>query len=383
MSTVIGRVSPGFEEVLSYLENARADDADYSFQLAVYSGAELVVDLHAGEGISAESLMIPFSTSKNSIAFSIGLLVERGLLDLDAPVAAYWPEFAAEGKHNVLVRELLSHQAGLPEAKPRITDEEFADAEQAAARLAAQLPWWRPGSTFGYHGLTIGVLGGELVRRVTGLTIQEFFEQEIRSTRNIDFYLGSSPELEERVVELQPMITKGGPVDPRTFPFPRQPGQLGREVFANAAVQRTEEETLVHSRSQRIAANPAAYATVNARGIAALFAECVVGVTGPALLSASTVQRLAQSQVRGTDSVIGIERNYGVVFQKPTPNLAFGGFRAFGHDGAGGALGFHDPDTQISFGYTVRRTPPPGGADSRALEVARILQSIALSQPRT
>ena len=382
MSGVVGRVGPEFEEVLSYLEGALTADADYSFQLAAYRGAELVVDLHAGDGISADSLMIPFSTSKNSIAFSIGLLVDRGALDLDDPVATYWPEFAAEGKQHVLVRELLSHQAGLPEAKPRITDEEFADSSRAAARLAAQLPWWRPGSTFGYHGLTIGVLGGELVRRVTGLTIQEFFEKEIRATRDIDFYLGSSRELEERVVDLQPMIIEGGPVDPRTFPFPRQPGQLGREVFANVAIQRTEEETLAHSRAQRFAANPAAYATVSARGIAALFAECVVGITGPALVSSSTLERMAQSQVRGTDSVIGIERNYGVVFQKPTPNLAFGGFRAFGHDGAGGALGFHDPDTQISFGYTVRRTPPPGGADSRALEVARILQSIALSQPR-
>jgi CubicO group peptidase (beta-lactamase class C family) len=375
MSAVSGRVAPGFEQIKEYLEAAQAAESDYSFQLAVYRGAELVVDVYGGDGITPDTLMIPFSTSKNSIGFSIALLVDRGQLDLDAPVAAYWPEFAAEGKQNVLVRELLSHQAGLPEARPRLTDDESADAQVGAARLAAQLPWWRPGAAFGYHGLTIGVLSSELIRRITGRSVQQFFEAEIRAPRNLDFYLGSSSELEERVVELQPMLPSASPLDPAAIPFVRRPGQLGREVFASAAVQRTGDDALAYARRQRAAANPAAFATVSARGVAALFAECTVGVTGPALVSAATLERMAQAQVIGTDVVIGIDRSYGVVFQKPTPNLAFGGFRAFGHDGAGGALGFHDPETRVSLGYTVRRTPPPGGADPRVLEIAEMLRA--------
>jgi CubicO group peptidase (beta-lactamase class C family) len=370
MSAVSGRVAPGFEQIKEYLEAAQAAESDYSFQLAVYRGAELVVDVYGGDGITPDTLMIPFSTSKNSIGFSIALLVDRGQLDLDAPVAAYWPEFAAEGKQNVLVRELLSHQAGLPEARPRLTDDESADAQVGAARLAAQLPWWRPGAAFGYHGLTIGVLSSELIRRITGRSVQQFFEAEIRAPRNLDFYLGSSSELEERVVELQPMLPSASALDPAAIPC-----QLGREVFASAAVQRTGDDALAYARRQRAAANPAAFATVSARGVAALFAECTVGVTGPALVSAATLERMAQAQVIGTDVVIGIDRSYGVVFQKPTPNLAFGGFRAFGHDGAGGALGFHDPETRFSLGYTVRRTPPPGGADPRVLEIAEMLRA--------
>lgn len=379
-SVLKGSVAEGYEQIAETLEAALAADADYAFQLTAYRGSELVVDVHAGEGMAGDSLMIPFSVSKNSIAFSIALLVDRGLLDLDAPVAEYWPEFAAEGKQHVLVRELLSHQAGLPEALPALSDEEFAGDSSGAARLAAQLPWWRPGAAFGYHGLTIGVLASELVRRITGLGLQAFFEAEIRAPRSLDFYLGLPEAEESRVVELQPMrpsaTTSGAPAD---IPFPRQPGQIGRQVFGSIVQTRSEQEAIAHARWQRSVGSPAAYSTVSARGIAGLFVEGVVGLTGPALISPHTLQRMAQPQVVGRDVVIGIDRSYGVVFQKPTDNLAFGGFRAFGHDGAGGALGFHDPQTGISFGYTVRRTPPPGGADARAITAAKQLQTIALS----
>lgn len=375
MSAVVeGAVAAGFESLAELLAEERAADGEYAFQLAVYRGSELVADLWGGEGMRPDSLMIPMSVSKNSIAFVVGLLIDRGQLDLDAPVARYWPEFAQHGKETVLVRELLSHQAGLPEARPQLTDDELGDPVAAAARLVAQLPWWRPGATFGYHALTIGLLGAELVRRVTGRTFQEVFEAELRAPRDLDFHVGSTPDLETRVIETLPMIRpEGAPGAPAFL----AEGQMGREVFAAAAVQRDPDQQLAWARRQRRLGNPAGYATVSARGIASLFAESVVGVTGPALVSASTVERLAQLQVIGTDAVIGIPRAYGVVFQKPTPNLAFGSHRAFGHDGAGGALGFHDPLTGISFGYTVRRTPFPGGADARAIELARRAHSSA------
>ncbi len=373
MTVVAGNVAAAFESVRAYLETESQRDPEYAFQLAVYRGAERVIDLWGGDGMSADSLMIPMSVSKNSIALVIGLLFDRGEIDLDAPVASYWPEFAAEGKGGVLVRELLSHQAGLPEAHPRITDAELVDPVAAAARLAAQLPWWRPGAMFGYHALTIGLLGAELVRRATGRTFAEFFETEIRGPRGFDFHVGSTPELEQRVLETLPMIRPEAPAAP---PFTLTAGQLGREVFAGVATQRTPEEQIEWSRAQRRLGNPAGFATVSARGVAALFAESVVGVSGPALLTPDTVARLAQPQVTGVDAAIGIPRSYGIVFQKPTPNLAFGSHRAFGHDGAGGGLGFHDPRTGVSFGYLVRRTPYPGGADARAIEAAQRIHAL-------
>lgn len=370
---VQGTVAAGFEPIRAHVEAASQADAEYAFQLAVYRGSELVVDLWGGEGMTPDTLMIPMSVSKNSIGVVTALLVDRGELDLDAPVARYWPEFAAEGKGTVTVRQLMSHQAGVPETRPRLTDAELEDPVASAARLAAELPWWQPGGMFGYHALTIGLLGAELVRRVTGRTFAEFFEAEIRAPRGLDFHVGSTPELEQRVLETLPMIRPDGPASP---PFTQLEGQLGREVFAGVATQRSPEEQLAWARTQRRLGNPAGFATVSARGVAGLFAESVVGVTGPALLSPAAIARVAQPQVAGVDAVIGIPRSYGIVFQKPTPNLAFGSHRAFGHDGAGGGLGFHDPRTGISFGYLVRRTPYPGGADARAIEAAQLIHAL-------
>jgi CubicO group peptidase (beta-lactamase class C family) len=322
---------------------------------------------------------------------SIGLLLERGLLDLDAPVARYWPEFAAAGKAAITVRQLLSHQAGLPQTVPRLTHDELADTVRGAELLAAQRPLWHPGSAFGYHAVTIGVLGSEIVRRITGRTLAEFYEQEIRGPRGLDFYLGLPEELEPRALDLLPMrpVTgSAGPPSPGTPgppspsapgpPFARTPGQLGAYVMAGNVRPASEDERRRQARRDRAIGMPAAGATTSARGIAALFAESTVGLTGAPLLSAETVAQLAQPQVAGVDEVIGIERRYGVVFQKPVQGLNFGGFRAFGHDGMGGALGFHDPETGISFGYIVRRMPPPGGCDARALRIAQAMRSIVL-----
>lgn len=369
MNAVSGTVVPGFEPLLDFAREQSARDPEWEFQLSIRRGADVVVDLWGGSTFTAESLLIPMSVSKASIAFCVGVLVDRGELDLDAPVARYWPEFAQAGKAGVTVAQLLSHQAGIPQTTP-LSDEDAMEAPDAAARLAAELPWWRPGVRFGYHALTIGVLGAELVRRASGRAFREFFEDEIRGPRGFDFHLGSTPQLEERVVETLPMVRPDGPRPP--MPFERAPGQIMGDVFGDLSTTRPPDAQLEWARRRRAYGNPAGYATVSARGIAALYAECAVGVTGPALVSEPTRRLLAQTQVAGTDAVIGIERRYGIVFQKPSPNLAYGSRHAFGHDGAGGALGFHDPLTQLSFGYTVRRTPFPGGADARAIEAAQI-----------
>src|SRR5699024_3622842 len=132
---------------------------DYSFQAAAYRDGELVLDVWGGPHLKADSLIVPWSVTKGTIGFSAALLVERGELDLDERVARYWPEFAAKGKQDVTVRQLLSHQAGLPEAQPRLTPQEQLDPHEGARRLAETRPYWRPGSAFGYHPGTIGNLG--------------------------------------------------------------------------------------------------------------------------------------------------------------------------------------------------------------------------------
>ena len=374
-STTSGFVDTAFRAVIDEIadEGAFLDD---DIQIAAYIGNELVLDLATGPEITPDSLLIPYSVSKNAIAMSVGLLIERGQLDVDARVAQYWPEFAAAGKDAVTVRQLLSHQAGLPQTIPPLDLEQMSDTVAAAATFAAQRPLWWPGAAFGYHAASIGVLASELVRRITGVTLAEFFEREIRTPRSLDFYLGLPEELESRTLDLIPGAPMGAGGE---VPLPRLPGQLGRYTFGTiGGAAAGDDERRAAARRDRATGMPAVHATVNARGIAGLFAEAVVGLSSAPLLSAETVEQLSQTQVVGVDQVIGIERRYGIVFQKPAPALVFGGFRAFGHDGAGGALGFHDPESALSFGYTVRRTPPPGGADARALRIAMAMRSIVL-----
>jgi CubicO group peptidase (beta-lactamase class C family) len=315
--------------------------------------------------------MVPFSVTKNTIGLTIGLLVERGQLDLDAPVAEYWPEFAAKGKGAVTVRQLLSHQAGLPQATPALTWAELLDHHAAAERLAASRPFWQPGSAFGYHAVTIGNLASELVYRVTGRTLHEVFEEDIRAPHDLDVHLGLPSELDDRRVPVLPMVR---PVSDTLVP--PWSGLIGTAMrMAGPPVDLANDEA-----SWRFG-HPAGSGTVTARGLARMFATAVTGVDGAEpFLSADTVEVIGLQQVRGYDEVLGQQgRAHSIVFQKPSQQLAFGGPRAFGHDGAAGALACIDPDTGVAFGYTIARGPWPGGADPRAVALAADLGRILSS----
>ncbi|WP_243076486.1 serine hydrolase domain-containing protein [Microbacterium sp. SS28] len=355
-------------EIADRLEGFLAADPDLSFQAAAFHDGAPVLDVWGGPHLAEDSVMVPFSVTKNTIGLSVGLLVERGELDLDALVVDCWPEFGAHGKDRVTVRQLLSHQAGLPQATPALTVAELLDDHAAAERLAATTPFWYPGTAFGYHGITIGNLASELVFRVTGRTLHEFYEQEIRAPHGIDFYLGLPADQDARKARTLPMIK---PVADTSTMYasllaPLAFGMPGPQVdLANDEV------------SWRFG-HPAVSGTGTARGLARLFAAAVTGVDGAApFLSAETVLTIGQQQVRGYDEVLGQpHRSHSIVFQKPTPTLAFGGPRAFGHDGAMGALACVDPDTGIAFAWTIARGPWPGGADPRALTLASDLGTI-------
>lgn len=345
-------------------------DPDLSFQIAAYVGGEPVLDAWGGPHLRGDSLMVPYSVSKLTIAVSVALLVQRGELDLDAPVAQYWPEFAEGGKGAVTVRQLLSHQAGLPDADPMLTWDEVLDHHLGAARLAATVPLWRPGSAFGYHGIVIGNLADELVFRVSGRTLHEYYEEEIRRPIDAEFYLGLPVELDGRRVSVLPMVPPMAeyPVPDhhplRDVVFGPRPGP--QVDLANA------------ERSWRFG-HPAASSVASARGIAGVLASGVTGLAGrPPILRRDVVAQIGQQQVRGYDEVLGQhDRAHAIVFQKPSTQLAWGGPRSMGHDGAAGAIGCVDPDTGVAFGFTIARGPWPGGADPRAIRVARELGRIS------
>lgn len=360
-----GRADERLAEVVARLEGFLAADPDLSFQAAAFHEGAPVLDVWGGPHLGEHSVTVPYSVTKNTIGLSIGLLVERGELDLDEPVAHCWPEFAAKGKAAVTVRQLLSHQAGLPQATPPLGWDELLDHHAAAARLAATWPFWHPGSAFGYHAITIGNLADELVFRVTGRTLHEFYEQEIRAPHGIDFFLGLPSSEEGRLVDLLPMMRPVSDTTTPTF------SALGPVVFASMA---GDVDLALSPRSWRYG-HPGGSGTGTARGLARLFAAAVTGVDGAApFLSPHTVAQIGQQQVRGYDEVLHQhDRAHAIVFQKPSQQLAFGGPRAFGHDGAMGALACVDPDTGIAFAWTIARGPWPGGADPRAVALARDL----------
>ena len=367
--TLSGLADDALDEIVGRFEGYLSRDPDMSIQIAAYAHGRPVLDAWGGPHMSEDSLIVPFSVSKNSIGIVAGLLIQRGQLDLDATVASYWPEFAQAGKRNVTVRQLLSHQAGLPDADPHLSGEDLLHDHRAADRLATTWPFWRPGTAFGYHGATIGNLAGELVFRITGETIQRYYEREVRAPLGAEFYLGLPPELDGRRVETLPIIQPlAEHPQPDVHPLrSRVFGGRGSLDFAN------------DERSWRFG-HPAVSASVSARGVARMLAGAVTGVDGaPPLLDAETVSIIGEQQVRGRDEVLDLEgRGHSIVFQKPSAAFAWGGPRSFGHDGAAGSVGCVDPETGIAFGYTISRGPWPGGGDPRAIAAARRIGELGL-----
>ncbi|MEO2132302.1 MAG: serine hydrolase domain-containing protein [Microbacterium sp.] len=201
----VGTVEPGFEPIRDAFDALLLADAGYSAQIAAVWHGRTVADLAGGPGLGVDAITGVFSVSKGVAAIVIGLLLDRGALALDAPVASYWPEFAAAGKADITVRTVLSHRAGILGPPEGFTPDELADSSLAAARLAADPPLWNPGALHGYHALSIGIVMEELVRRVTGSTLQALYESEVRAPRGVDFHLGLPESEEHRFRAVVPM----------------------------------------------------------------------------------------------------------------------------------------------------------------------------------
>jgi CubicO group peptidase (beta-lactamase class C family) len=333
------------------------------------------VDLCGGDDVAADDIQGVFSSTKGVSAICVALLVQGGTLDLDAPVSRYWPEFAGGGKGDVTIRAALSHQAGIPGVEPQLTPEQIIDHDAVAARLAAQVPHWRPGKAHGYHGLTIGTIMDELVRRTVGIPIAEFFRKEIGDPRGIDFYIRTPEDAEPRVRMVLPVS-----------PTPEQEEEMGWRDWEpdslpgmafNAAVHPTDQP-LPNVRSFRASGQAAAAGVGSARGLARLYAICISEVDGfSRLLTDATITEVTQIQTVGEDLVLRIPTRYGIVFQKADDRLWYGSHLAFGHDGAGGSIGIADPWCGISYSWIPRRMSFPGGADTRGLRLAKILASAA------
>jgi CubicO group peptidase (beta-lactamase class C family) len=379
-ASVTGTTAAGFEPVAAEFGRLLAAEEDARGQFCAYHGGRLVADLWAGSEVSADDLQGVFSSTKGVSAICIALLIQRGVLSLDAPVVRYWPEFAAGGKEDVTVRVALSHQAGLVGVEPQLTIDEMLDHPAIAARLAAAVPHWRPGKAHGYHALTIGTLMDELTRRTVGVPIADFFRAELGDPRGIDVYIRTPAAAERRVKPVLPQRPTPQQQEELDARGGREPDSLSGVAFNAAA--RPASQLLPNVPAVRRSGQAAASAVCSARGLARLYAMCVSEVDEwPRILTPGTVAEVTQIQAVGDDLVLRCPTRYGVVFQKADDRLPFGSHEAFGHDGAGGSVGVADPRHGVAYAWIPRRMSFPGGGDSRGLGIARVLRSCLPAQP--
>lgn len=365
-------IAPGFESVAELFGSFLEQDPDYSAQVAAYHRGVKVLDLSCGPHARPDSVTGVFSCSKGMAGLVMALLVQDGELDLDAEVVKYWPEFGVEGKASITVSQLLSHQAGLLGVEGGVSLEEVNNSELAAAKLAKLPPLWKPGAAFGYHALTIGIFMEELCRRITGSTLQDVFEQRIRSVTDAHFYLGL-PEAEEE--RFAPFRWAADPTSPWVDPA----SHFG--LAANAAVGDILD--LPNIREVRAAGMSSVAGVSSAEGMARIYAAAVTGLaTGgqtavAPLLTEETIRRVSAEQVFGIDRVFGETGCFATVFMKSHSRMPFGSYRAFGHDGASASLGFADPVYELGFGYVPQQAEPGGIGCNNLLLSSAVREAIA------
>jgi CubicO group peptidase (beta-lactamase class C family) len=346
-----GHVEPEFEAVRdSFLANF-AQGHEVGAAVAVYHRGKLVVDLAgglrdpaSGEPYTHETLQPVFSVTKGITALAANMLADRGQLDLDAPVAAYWPEFAQAGKSEIPVRWLLTHQSGLLGLDRTISREQLLDWNMVVALLAAQAPDWKPGSMHGYHSLTYGFLVGEVIRRISGHTPGQYVAREIAGPLHADLYIGLPEDRERRVAPaLLPALEGQRPKLPDL-------GSYTARVLNWIVPPLTPMD--VNRRDARTAELPAANGIANARSLARMFAATIGRVDSVRCLSAEAMNRARREQWRGLDVVMGVENAVGLGFLLPTEWCPLGGPGSFGTAGFGGSRAWANPERELAFAYT-------------------------------
>ncbi|MFE2073811.1 serine hydrolase domain-containing protein [Streptomyces misionensis] len=381
---VHGTVAEGFEPVREAFAANFARLGERGAAVAVYRDGHRVVDLWAGtkdvDGTAPwqrDTAQIVRSATKGVAAAALLLLHQRGELDLDAPVGAYWPEFKAAGKEHTLVRHLLAHRAGVPVLDRPLTPAEAADPDLGAAAVAAQAPVWEPGTDHGYHAQTYSWLTGELVRRVTGRPVGEWIADEIARPVGADVWLGL-PEAERgragRVGDIEAPQESGAlrlrPKRAVTEAY-ADPESLTRRAFAAITPMPDENDP-----AYRAASLPASNGIATADGLARVYASLIGEVDGGTRLFTPATTELARAeQSAGPDRVLVVNTRFGLGYMlhgSASPLLSPG---SFGHPGRGGSLGFADPESGIAFGYVTGGFRASVTADPRAQSLVRALRT--------
>ena len=353
-----GSCDPRFARVRDTFAAAFERGDEIGAALSVMLDGRRVVDLWGGYADRArtrrwerDTLVNVFSTTKGMTALCAHRLVDQGKLDLDAPVARYWPEFAAAGKQDLPVRWLLSHQAGLPAVRATLAPEAIFDWDRMARALAAETPWWPPGTAHGYHAVTFGWLVGEVIRRVSGRSVGRYFRDEIAGPLGAEFHIGCGPELDARIADLvQGPMQTSGEVNLMAEMLRDPQGMTGR-AFMNPPLL----GDVPMSRAWRAAEIPAANGHASAAAIATIYgavARCAQD--GVQVLSPESVERAREEHACGPDEVLFLTTRIASGFMlAPSTEPCGPNDRAFNHAGAGGSLGFCDPEQLLGIGYVM------------------------------
>lgn len=378
MLEVNGTVEDGYGKVADAFAQNFAEHDELGAAFSLYVDGEPKVDIWAGVADRTtgrtwdeDTLQLVFSTTKGAAAICVAQLVDRGKIDYDERVAAYWPEFAAEGKGEVTVGQMLSHQSGLPYVDAQLSFDEIMAVTPVVDALAAQRPVWEPGTAHGYHALTYGWLAGELVRRVDGRTIGRYFADEVAAPLGLDFHIGLPESDEPRVTRLE---SPPPPTDPEVLALMLQvmgPGTTGfRALTMNGVLVALDpDDNHFNTRAVHATEMPAANGITTARSLAKMYAATIGEVDGIRLYGDDIVALSSAERVNGPDESLVVESRFGYGFMlhgEMTPLLSD---RAYGHAGAGGSLGYADPSNGVGYGYVMNQMGGGIAGDPRTISL--------------
>ncbi len=375
---VHGHVDERFSALSEVLDAQLESGEELGAAISVNLGGQTLVDVWGGYADAArtipwgeDTIVNVWSTTKEITALAILMLVEQGLVDLDAPVATYWPEFAQHGKHDILVKQVMSHTSGVSGWDQPFVAEDMYDWEKSTSQLAAQAPWWEPGTASGYHAQNQGHLLGEIVRRVSGLPLKQFVAERIAAPLGVDLQIGAKAEDDDRVAEIIPPPPLGfdlATMDPTSPTVRTLTGPVSDAALANTIPWRRADMGALNGHT-------------NARALARTFSTISLGgeVDGARLLSPATIERIFEEQSHGPDLVLGVPLRFGIGFALPEPTsipyvpsekVCFWG-------GWGGSMTLMFPDRGLTVSYVMNRMAPGIiGSDRAELYLTSILSAL-------
>lgn len=355
---ISGQVAAGFEPVRTAFENNFIKHREVGAAVYVTLHGEPVVDLWGGAADvagkrpwTADTLVNVWSTTKGWLALAMHMLADRELLDFAAPVAHYWPEFSQNGKESVLIQHLLTHSAGLPAPSARVPDEAVYDWEAMVHALEQSELFWKPGTQMGYHAATFGWLNGEVLRRITGMSVGQFIRTQIAEPLDADAFVGLSAREQARTADIIPPPSWGRLIF-KTVLF------LGSRTRAMAFTNPPRPARVANTKRWREAEIPSSNGHASARGLAKVYTPLALGgkVGGVQLLTGASTDRASQEQIYARDVVIGRMERRTLGFMLPASILSDPRpLTAFGHPGMGGSIGFADPQHHLAMGYVMNK----------------------------